>query len=132
MRPPEFAPMHPLSFPQQSIYLDALLRGATTKYNMAGAIVIRGPLDAERFRRGLECALDVHDVQRMRLHLDGETAMQEFLPVEACPCPFEALDFSTRPEPLPAAIEWMLADIARPMRLDQFPLHADVLFRLGA
>ncbi|MDP3001015.1 MAG: amino acid adenylation domain-containing protein [Bryobacterales bacterium] len=124
--------MHPLSFPQQSIYLGALLRGATTKYNMAGAIVIRGPLDAERFRQGLECALDVHDAQRMRLHLDGETAMQEFLPVQACPCPFEALDFSTRPEPLPSAVEWVLADIARPMRLDQFPLHADVLFRLGA
>ena len=123
--------MHPLSFPQQSIYLDALLHGATTKHNMGGAIVVRGPLDAERFRRSLECALGAHDVQRMRLHLDGERAMQEFLPEPACPCPFEALDYSRRPEPLQSAIEWVLADIGRPLRLDQFPLHADVLFRLG-
>ena len=123
--------MHPLSFPQQSIYLDSLLRGATTKYNMGGTIVIRGPLDSGRFRRSLECALGVHDVQRLRLHLDGEQAMQEFLPEDACPCPFEALDFSNRLEPLQAAIDWVLADLGQPMRLEQFPLHGDVLFRLG-
>ena len=123
--------MYPLSFPQQAIYLDALMCGATTKYNMGGAIVIRGPLDVGLFRRGLECALGMHDVQRMRLHLDGETAMQEFLPEDACPCPFEALDFSSRLEPLQSAIEWVLADLGRPMRLDQFPLHGDALFRLG-
>ena len=131
MRGPDLLNMHPLSFPQQSIYLDALVCGATTKYNMGGAIVIRGPLDAGLFRRGLECALGVHDAQRMRLHLDGETAMQEFLPEDACPCLFEALDFSSRREPLQSAIDWVLADLGRPMRLDQFPLHGDVLFRLG-
>ncbi len=123
--------MYPLSFPQQAIYLDALLQGATTKFNMGGAIVIRGPLDVRLFRRGLECALGVHDVQRMRLHLDGETAMQEFLPEDACPRPFEALDFSSRLEPLQSSIEWVLADLGQPMRLDQFPLHGDVLFHLG-
>jgi amino acid adenylation domain-containing protein len=32
---------------------------------------------------------------------------------------------------LQAAIDWVLADLGRPMRLDQFPLHGDVLFRLG-
>jgi len=131
MMSPEFLNRHPLSFPQQAIYLDALVCGATTKYNMGGAIVIRGPLDVGLFRRGLECALGMHDVQRMRLHLDGETAMQEFLPEDACPCPFEALDFSSRLEPLQSAIEWVLADLGRPMRLDQFPLHGDALFRLG-
>ena len=123
--------MHPLTFPQQSIYLDALLHGATTKYNMGGAIVIRGPLDAGRFRQSLECALRVHDAQRMRLHPDGEQAMQEFLPEEECACPFETLDFASRLEPFPAAIDWVLADIRRPMRVDEFPLHGDVLFRLG-
>ncbi|TRZ53253.1 hypothetical protein D4S03_02090, partial [bacterium] len=123
--------MYPLSFPQQAIYLDALMCGATTKYNMGGAIVIRGPLDVGLFRRGLECALGMHDVQRMRLHLDGETAMQEFLPEDACPCPFEALDFSSRLEPLQSALEWVLADLGRPMRLDQFPLHGDARIRPG-
>ena len=123
--------MHPLTFPQQSIYLDALLHGATTKYNMGGAIVIRGPLDAGRFRQGLECALRVHDTQRMRLLPDGEQAMQEFLPEEECACPFEMLDFASRLEPFPSAIDWVLADIRRPMRVDEFPLHGDVLFRLG-
>jgi amino acid adenylation domain-containing protein len=127
----EFLNMHPLTFPQQSIYLDALLHGATTKFNMGGAIVIRGPLDAGRFRQGLECALRVHDAQRMRLHPDGEQAMQEFLPEEECACPFEMLDFASRLEPFPSAIDWVLADLRRPMRVDEFPLHGDVLFRLG-
>ena len=123
--------MYPLSFPQQSIYLDALLRGVTTKYNMGGAIVIRGPLDATRFRQALEYALGVHDVQRMRLHPDSGTAMQEFLPAELCALPYQALDFSNCPQPLASAMDWLLADFRRPMRLDQFPLHGDVLFRLG-
>lgn len=123
--------MHPLTFPQQSIYLDALLRGATTKFNMGGTIVIRGPLDGGRFRQGLECALGVHDAQRIRLHPDGETAMQEFLPENECSSPLETLDFSSRLEPLQSAIDWVLADFRRPMSLEQFPLHGDVLFRLG-
>jgi amino acid adenylation domain-containing protein len=123
--------MHPLSFPQQAIYLDALLHGATTKYNMGGAIVIRGPFDAALFQRALECALEVHDVQRMRLRQDGETVLQEFLPVGSSPPPFEALDFSGRLEPLQSALEWVLADFGQPMGLDASPLHRDVLFRLG-
>lgn len=123
--------MHRLTLPQQSIYVDALLHGATTKHNMGGAIVIHGPLDEERFQQALACAMGVHDVQRMRLHRDGETAVQEFLPETECRWPFQTLDFSDRPEALQAANEWVLADIARPMRVDQFPLHGDVLFRLG-
>ena len=131
MRHAELWIVYPLSFPQQSIYLDALLRGVTTKYNMGGAIVIRGPLDATRFRQALEYALGVHDVQRMRLHPDSGTAMQEFLPAELCALPYQALDFSNCPQPLASAMDWLLADFRRPMRLDQFPLHGDVLFRLG-
>lgn len=123
--------MFPLSFPQLSIYLDALLRGATTKHNMGGAIVISGPLEADLFRRGLQCALEVHDTLRMRLVPDGDTAQQEFLPIDACPNELEVLDFSNRLEPLPAAVEWVLAHLAQPMRLEQFPLHGNVLFRLG-
>jgi hypothetical protein len=123
--------MHPLSLPQHAIFLDALLRGATAKYNMGGAIVIRGPLDAKLFGDSLEYALGVHDVQRMRLHFDGETATQEFLPEGDCPFQLEVRDFSSRQKPLQSTMDWVLADFARPMRFDQFPLHRDVLFRLG-
>ena len=45
--------------------------------------------------------------------------------------PFETLDFASRLEPFQSAIDWVLADLRRPMRLDEFPLHSDVLFRLG-
>jgi amino acid adenylation domain-containing protein len=123
--------MHRLTLPQQSIFLDALLHGATTKHNMGGAIVIRGPCDTDLFRQSLECAMGVHDVERMRLYPDGETAWQEFLPDAQCSPPFEMFDFSKCPDPFASANEWVLADIGRPMRPDQFPLHGDVLFRLG-
>ncbi len=123
--------MYPLSLPQQSIYLDALRHGATTKHNMGGALIISGPLDIGRFRQSLECARHVHDVQRMRLHWEGETVRQEFLAAEDCPSAFEYFDFSSRLQPYPDALEWILEDIGRPMRLNGFPLYRDVLFCLG-
>jgi amino acid adenylation domain-containing protein len=122
---------HPLTFPQQAIYLDALLRPSTTKFNMGGGIVIRGPLDTELFRQGLEGALGAHDAQRIRIYPDGETAMQEFVPEQECTPAFEMRDVSQRPKPLRSAIDWLLADIGRPMRVDQFPLYGDFLFRLA-
>lgn len=120
---------YPLSFPQQAIFLDALLHGPTTKFNMGGGIIVRGPLDSTLFRQGIEFALRQHDVQRMRIHVDGDEAKQEF--VENAECRFELVDFSGRTEPFQAAIDWLLADVRRPMREDQFPLSGDVLFRLG-
>ncbi|MGC9969935.1 MAG: amino acid adenylation domain-containing protein [Bryobacteraceae bacterium] len=121
---------YPLSFPQQAIFLDSLLRGsATTKYNMGGAITIRGPLDAGLFGRALEYAARQHDVQRTRLHLAGDVAVQEF--VSEPPGVLEVLDYSARLEPYRSAVEWLLEDIRRPIHLDEFPLYGDTLFRLA-
>ena len=102
----------------------ALLRGTATKYNMGGAIVICGPLDAGRFRQGLECALGAHDVQRVRLHRDAETAMQEFLPEDECSYPFEMLDFANRPEPLQSAADWYSQTSASPYAWTSFRFTA--------
>ncbi len=120
---------YPLSFPQQAILLDSLLHGPTTKFNMGGGILIRGPLDSTLFRQGVEFAFQQHDVQRMRIHVEGDEARQEF--VTEAGCRFEVMDFSGRIEPFQSAVDWLLADIGRPMREDQFPLSSDVLFRLG-
>jgi hypothetical protein len=92
---------YPLTFPQQAILLDALLHGQTTKFNMGGGIVIPGPLDSALFRRGLEFAFRRHDVQRMRILVEGGEARQEY--VEEGESPFEVLDFSGRSEPLRCA-----------------------------
>ena len=102
----------------------ALLRGTATKYNMGGAIVICGPLDAGRFRQGLECALGAHDVQRVLLHPDAETAMQEFLPEDECSYPFEMLDFANRPEPLQSAADWYSQTSASPYAWTSFRFTA--------
>lgn len=121
---------YPLSFPQQAVFLDALLHGRTTKFNMSGGLLIRGPVDSDLFRQAIEFASRQHDVRRMRLHVEGNEAQQEF--VEDAECRFELRDFSQKAEPLRSAIESMVADAARPMQVDQFPLCEDVLFRLAA
>ena len=127
---------YPLTLPQQSIFLDSLLQGDTTKYNMGGALVIAGSLDVDLFRRSLEHAVSVHDVLRLRLHsaqdsAGGNAPMQEFLPAGGCDTPFEFFDYSGAAQPpLEAAMARVLDDHSRPMRLDQFPLHGDKLYRL--
>jgi hypothetical protein len=120
---------YPLSFPQQAIFLDALLSGPSVNYNMGGGIVIRGPLDGSLFRRAVEFAFRQHDAQRMRVYLERGEMMQEF--VEEGECSFSFHDFSGRMDPFQSAVDWVLADINRPTREQQFPLSGDVLFRLG-
>ena len=121
--------MYPLSFPQQAIFLDAQLHGRISKVNMGGGIFIRGPLDPGLFRQAVEYAFRQHDCQRMRLHVAGGEARQEF--AEAAECSFELQDYSGRLEPFPSAVRWVLEDIVRPMELDEFPLANDILFRLS-
>jgi amino acid adenylation domain-containing protein len=103
---------------------------------MGGALVIAGSLDVDLFRRSLEHAVSVHDVLRLRLHsaqdsAGGNAPMQEFLPAGGCDTPFEFFDYSGAAQPpLEAAMARVLDDHSRPMRLDQFPLHGDKLYRL--
>ena len=96
---------------------------------MGGGIIIRGPLDSVPFRRAIEFAFRQHDVERLKICADGGEPRQVFLEKAEYGC--AAMDFSGQTEPFQSAIEWLLADIARPMREDQFPLCGDVLFRLG-
>jgi amino acid adenylation domain-containing protein len=120
---------YPLSSSQQAIYLDSLLHPPTAKYNMGGAFVIRGPFDLSLFRQALEFAARRHDAERIRLRLEGETALQEFLPDILCE--LQVLDFSGKAQPFQSAIEWMSEDISHPIPLESFPLFGDLLFRLS-
>ena len=106
--------IYPLTFPQQAIFLDAQLHGPTTKFNMGGGIVIRGWLDPGIFRRAVRFAFQQHDAERLRIHVDGGEPRQQFLAAAEYDC--ATMDFSGRTEPFRSAIEWLLADIARPMR----------------
>lgn len=121
---------YPLSCPQQAIFLDALLHSPTTKFNMGGGIEIRGPIESTRFRRSIEFAFDHHDVQRLRIHIDGAEPSQSF--ATEAECQFRVLDVSGHVDPRRSALDWMRADIGQPSQVDGFPLSGDVLFRLGA
>ena len=71
--------LYPLSLPQQAMFLDALKYGDTAKFNMGAISIVSGPFDTLLFQKSLEFAHRVHDVRRMRVHIDGEGAWQEFL-----------------------------------------------------
>src|SRR5215467_14096644 len=97
------AETYPLSFPQQAIFLDALLNGPGANFLMGGGIVIRGPLDNSLFRHAVEFAFRQHDAQRMRVYLERGEMKQEF--IEDAECPFTFHDFSGRPDPFRSAVD---------------------------
>ncbi len=123
--------LYPLSLPQQAMFLDALKYGDTAKFNMGAISIVSGPFDTLLFQKSLEFAHRVHDVRRMRVHIDGEGAWQEFLAPENSRYPFEEFDFSSHPDPIQSAIGWVLGDFSRPIPLEEGTLHGDILFQLG-
>lgn len=120
--------MYRLSSPQEAIYVDSLLYGATAKYSMGGFGLINGYVDFDLFKRAHQLALGVHDVFCTKLEF-GEGEVRQSFGHE--PYPPSLLDLSESPEAYRKAIDWVLDDFAKPIPSQGYPLAGDVLIKIS-
>ena len=112
-----------LSFGQERVWRLSRLMGESAAYNIHACHRIRGPLDVEALRAGLEDLARRHET--LRTVFDESSGQPRILP----PARFEleVEDLGSEPDPLQHVAEWA----ERPMDLSHGPLFAARLWRLG-
>jgi amino acid adenylation domain-containing protein len=109
-----------LTVAQAGIWLDQCLFPGRPIYNIGGFLAIRGDLHFDL----LDAALRQTVAESPSLRLPPRTGALAFdLPV---------LDFRDRKDSLAAALQWMRAEMARPLSLDDPALFRFALLRIGA
>ncbi|OLF19035.1 non-ribosomal peptide synthetase [Actinophytocola xanthii] len=119
----------PLTGAQAGVWYAQQIEPDTTAFNIAAYIELRGPLDLHRLRSAVEAALAEAECLHVRFEVREGAPVQ--VPVPPRAVPVDVLDLREEPDPAAAAMEWMLADRARPMDLAAGPLHRHALLRLG-
>ncbi len=121
----------PASLSQRRMWLVQQFDPQSVAYNVALALRLRGPLDAQRLVRALELLVQRHEALRTRLTLQQGRVMQVVEP--SAPLHFERIDLgATPPGAREAAARALLsARAAMPFDLRQAPLHRATLARLA-
>ncbi|WP_320064297.1 amino acid adenylation domain-containing protein [Micromonospora sp. RTGN7] len=120
------APGYPMSFEQESIWLNDQFQQGTSRYVESWAYRLRGArIDPVAARRALTEIVARHEALRSRLSLVGAEAWQTVLP----PAPVELDVRRVSPHELPAAT---VAAATRPVALDRPPLLRATLLHLAA
>lgn len=119
----------PLSPAQLGIWLGQQLDPLSPAYWTAEGIELSGRLDVAGFERVLREVLGACEALHMRFQVLGREVRQ--LPVLPRVC-LRQLDVSASAEPLAAAQRWMQHDLQTTPDLEQGPLYAAALLKLGA
>jgi amino acid adenylation domain-containing protein len=112
------------SFGQERLWYLQQLRPESGAYTMAGAVRLRGHLDAAALAGALQAVVDRHEALRTTLVLDGGALLQRVAPELRVELPEEAV--------APGAAEARVRELARaPFDLAQGPLLRAALLREG-
>ncbi len=119
----------PLTHSQERMWILHQLDPGGAAYNVSGALLIRGRLDAGRLERALRRCVERHETLRTRfVTRDGRPAV-EILPQLALELP--VIDVSGEADPKAAASRLGSALAHRPFDLEAGPLLRAALYRLG-
>ncbi len=119
----------PLSFAQQRLWLVDRLEPGSAAYNMAGALRLRGPLDAAALRAGLDALVERHETLRTTFaERDGEPVQ---VIREPAPVALSMLDLRGVADPLREAERLAGEEALRPFDLARGPLLRATLLRLA-
>jgi amino acid adenylation domain-containing protein len=119
-----------LSFSQERMWLLHQLDPASAAYNVAGSVLIEGPLAPAALARALDAVVARHEVLRTNyLAVDGEPQVRIAARLEV---PLVLTDVSDRPDPLAAAVAEASALAHAPFDIAKDPLLRAALYRVGA
>ncbi|MGW7086042.1 amino acid adenylation domain-containing protein [Streptomyces sp. NPDC054871] len=120
----------PLTAAQAEIWFDEQFATGPLAYNMADYIDLRGPLDTELLGRALQRL--GHEAEGLRVQFVEEEGAPGQIVRPLAQLPLKSFDFSAESDPLGAAVQWMRADHADPLKVTDFPLFRGALIKLDA
>ncbi|MEO3814432.1 amino acid adenylation domain-containing protein [Sphaerisporangium sp. B11E5] len=119
----------PLSMAQSGVWTAQNLDPDDPSYNAGQYVEITGPLDLAVLREAVRQTQEESEAIRLRVRSDENGFHQVVAPCEDAGLPL--VDLTGAPDPRRAAIEWMNADVAKPVDLTGQDLFVSVLLALG-
>ncbi|MCR6479407.1 non-ribosomal peptide synthase/polyketide synthase [Variovorax sp. ZS18.2.2] len=115
--------LHPLSSPQQAVWLDQSLAPDLPCYNIGVATRLEGPTDPDRLEAAIRAVAGRHQALRTVLERGASGVMQRF--AETVDAPLQRFDFSSQADPEASAWAHMRAAFLAP-----FALYGQRLWRM--
>ncbi|WP_286619207.1 amino acid adenylation domain-containing protein [Variovorax sp. J22R115] len=121
----------PISLAQQRLWLHDRVYGQDAAYNIALALRLRGALDRDALRAGLEALLRRHEPLRTAFHEEGDQVYQRI--DAAAPLPWRQVDLRALAprQRVDEARRQAATQAAQPFDLGSAPLLRSVLWQLG-
>ncbi|MCY9188430.1 amino acid adenylation domain-containing protein [Bacillus mojavensis] len=98
-------------------------------YNTAEYIEINGPIDISLFEKALRHVIKEAESLHVRFGEDMDGPWQMMNP--SPDVQLQVIDVSSEPNPEKTALNWMKADLAKPVDLQHDPLFREALFKAG-
>lgn len=119
----------PVTVAQRGMWVSQKIAPVDSVFNIAEYIEIHGALDVPLFLAALRLLADEAETSRTRIdEIDG-------VPCQVIAARFDGdipfMDLSDRDEPRAAALDWMMAELSRPVDLAHDPLWKVALFKAG-
>jgi amino acid adenylation domain-containing protein len=121
----------PLTYTQTRLWLMHQLDPTSAAYNQFGAVLINGPLDAERLRRAVAFAVERHAALRTVFAQEGTSVVQRVLPVGAVPLPEVDLTSAQKSERLDLCRRLITDFGEQPFDIESLPFRS-LLVRLSS
>ncbi|MFE7558195.1 amino acid adenylation domain-containing protein [Kitasatospora sp. NPDC057500] len=119
----------PLTTMQHGIWLDQQL-ASPVRYQLASAFEIAGDLDPTLYETAFRVAVAETEPFRTRFAVTASGEPRQWVgPLPAWHVP--VVDLRREPAPMIVALDWMRADIARPLDLENGPVFRTALLRLS-
>lgn len=129
VRVPRDGPL-PVSLSQRRMWVIQQFDPASSAYNVAVSLRLRGALDVALLQRAFDLMVARHESLRTRLVLDGAGPVQRIAP--SASFAIEQIDLSERPDRVAHARVLLGERLAAPFDLAQAPLHRASLLRFDA
>jgi amino acid adenylation domain-containing protein len=117
------------SHTQRRLWVLQEMSPSSAAYNVSGAILLKGLLDAVAFRTALQDLVDRHESLRTTFAMHGDQLCQ-LVHLEAAVA-FEEVDLSFAPDSQSAARQLIAQDFAQPFDLGRGPLFRAKLLRIA-
>ncbi|MEU2774570.1 amino acid adenylation domain-containing protein [Streptomyces sp. NPDC007162] len=119
----------PLTTMQHGIWLSQQL-AYPVRYQLASAFEIAGDLDPELYEAAFRFAVTETEPFRSRFAVTASGEPRQWAgPLPAWPVP--VVDLRREPAPMAAALDWMRADLPRPLDLENGPVFRTAFLRLS-